>query len=74
MEISSIRDQIAVIPGGAAGIGLACAQRYSAEGAKVAILDRDQENGVAAVAALEENGGTAMFTPCLLYTSDAADE
>ena len=63
MEISSIRDQIAVIPGGAAGIGLACAQRYSAEGAKVAILDRDQENGGAEVDAFEENAGTAMFTP-----------
>ena len=63
MDISSIKNQIAVIPGGAAGIGLACAQRYSAEGAKVAIIDRDQKNGMAALATLEEKGGEAMFTP-----------
>ena len=56
MDISSIKNQIAVIPGGAAGIGLACAQRYSAEGAKVAIIDRDQKNGMAALATLEEKG------------------
>ncbi|MCZ6591535.1 MAG: SDR family NAD(P)-dependent oxidoreductase [Alphaproteobacteria bacterium] len=61
-ELSSIKDQVAVVSGGAAGIGLACAERFAAEGAKVAIIDRDRETGEAAVRKIETDGGEAMFT------------
>ncbi len=60
-ELSSIKDQVAVVSGGAAGIGLACAERFAAEGAKVAIIDRDRENGEGAVQKIEADGGEAMF-------------
>jgi 3-oxoacyl-[acyl-carrier protein] reductase len=60
-EISSIKGQIAAVTGGAAGIGLACAERFAAEGAKVAIIDRDRKTGEAAVQNIEANGGEAMF-------------
>ncbi len=60
-ELSSIKDQVAAVSGGAAGIGLACAERFAAEGAKVAIIDRDRENGEAAVQKIEADGGEAMF-------------
>lgn len=44
--------RIAVITGGASGIGLACARRFVAEGARVAIGDRNPESLAAARAEL----------------------
>ena len=44
----------AVITGGARGIGLAIAQRYLAEGAKVAVADIDRQAVDAAVASLQQ--------------------
>jgi NAD(P)-dependent dehydrogenase (short-subunit alcohol dehydrogenase family) len=45
-----------IITGGASGIGRAAARRFAAEGAAVAVLDRD---GDAATRVAEEAGGTA---------------
>jgi NAD(P)-dependent dehydrogenase (short-subunit alcohol dehydrogenase family) len=59
-ELSSIRDRVAVVTGGAAGIGLACAQRFISEGAKVAILDRDVEAGDRIARDFNAKGGTAI--------------
>ena len=59
-ELASIKGQVAAVSGGAAGIGLACAERFAAEGAKVAIIDRDRDNAEAAVAKIEAAGGDAM--------------
>jgi NAD(P)-dependent dehydrogenase (short-subunit alcohol dehydrogenase family) len=59
-DLSSIKDQVAAVSGGAAGIGLACAERFAAEGAKVAIIDRDVETAEAAVHKIEAAGGEAM--------------
>lgn len=60
-DLSSIKGQVAAVSGGAAGIGLACAERFATEGAKVAIVDRDRETAEAAVATIEAAGGEAMF-------------
>jgi len=60
-ELSSIRGQVAAVTGGAAGIGLACAQRFASEGARVAIIDRDRETGAKAVQDIETAGGEAMY-------------
>jgi len=40
-----LKDQVAVITGAAAGIGLACAKRFAAEGAKVVLSDVAVEKG-----------------------------
>ena len=53
-EPSAIQGQVAIVTGGAAGIGLACVRRFAAEGAKVAVIDRDGET--AAAIARELNG------------------
>jgi NAD(P)-dependent dehydrogenase (short-subunit alcohol dehydrogenase family) len=40
-------DKVAVVTGGASGIGRAMCERFAAEGAKVAVADLDQAAGVA---------------------------
>lgn len=50
---------VAVISGGAAGIGLAIAERLAADGFSVAILTRTEGAAEAAAAAIEATGGTA---------------
>lgn len=59
-EISSIRDRVAVVTGGAAGIGLSCAQRFAFDGARVAILDRDVETADRIAGEIVDAGGTAI--------------
>ncbi len=51
----------AVITGGSNGIGRACADRFSAEGANVLIADLQLAPGKAAAAAINEAGGDARF-------------
>jgi 3-oxoacyl-[acyl-carrier protein] reductase len=60
-----LKDRVALITGGAAGIGKATAQRFIEEGAKVVICDVNAEAGAAAV---EELGGKAEF-----YQVDVTD-
>ena len=60
-EIASIEGQVAAVTGGAAGIGRACAERYAAEGAKVAVIDRDVKTGEEMVDGIIASGGEAIF-------------
>lgn len=60
-DLSSIKDQVAAVTGGAAGIGQSSAERFAAEGAKVAIIDRDRERGEAVAEGIRADGGDAIF-------------
>jgi NAD(P)-dependent dehydrogenase (short-subunit alcohol dehydrogenase family) len=60
--------KVAVVTGGVSGIGFAIARRLAAEGARLAIWDRDQ----AALAAIAARLGTAVHTECLDLVDPAA--
>jgi len=55
----ALRDKVAVITGGASGIGRSCARRFAAEGARVVLGDINVEALVEAAAEIESAGGTA---------------
>lgn len=56
-----LKDRVAIITGGASGIGLAMSTRFAAEGAKVVIADINPETGETAKMELLEKGYTAEF-------------
>lgn len=56
--------KVAVVVGGAMGIGAATAALLSELGARVAVLDRDRENGSEVVTELAGSGGWASFHHC----------
>ena len=53
--------KVAIVTGGANGIGLACTHRFAEEGAAVVVADLLDEPGAKAVAAVSERGGRAVF-------------
>jgi NAD(P)-dependent dehydrogenase (short-subunit alcohol dehydrogenase family) len=59
-----LEDRVAVITGAAQGIGAACAERLSHDGAAVALWDVDGARGEALAAALCAQGRRARFVPC----------
>ena len=53
--------KVALVTGGASGIGQACAQLFAKEGASVVISDVALEGGHETVRLIEEDGGEAFF-------------
>ncbi|MCQ4271003.1 SDR family oxidoreductase [Pseudomonas kuykendallii] len=56
--------QVALVTGGAAGIGRATALAFASEGLKVVVSDLDAANGEATVEAIRAAGGEACFLRC----------
>lgn len=65
-----LKDRVALITGGASGIGRATAELFVREGARVAVADYSKDGGQDTVKAIKEAGGDAMFTP--VDVSDSA--
>ena len=64
--------KVVAVTGGASGIGEATARRCGAEGARVAIADRDAERGEWLAADLQGQGIEALFVPTQIEQEEAA--
>ena len=60
----SFSGQVALVTGGAAGIGRATALAFAEQGLKVVVADLDETAGAACVEAIREAGGEAVFVRC----------
>lgn len=56
-----LKDKVCIITGAGGGMGLVAAQRFAAEGAKVAVFERDELAGQTATNDIIHNGGEAKF-------------
>lgn len=56
-----LNGKVAVISGGAAGMGRAASLQFAAAGARVAILDINETEGHSTVDAIRQQGGEALF-------------
>lgn len=59
-----LNDRVAIITGATKGIGVACAQEFAKEGAKVVACGRTADLGQAVVADICAQGGDAIFVQC----------
>jgi len=69
--LGRLDNKVALISGGATGMGGAASRLFAAEGAKVGILDINATAGAAAVADIERAGGTACFVQADVSKADA---
>jgi NAD(P)-dependent dehydrogenase (short-subunit alcohol dehydrogenase family) len=65
------RDRVAVITGGAGGIGMAMARAFAARGAKLVLADLDESALARAVAELQGGGANVLGTPTDVAASES---
>lgn len=59
-----LKNKVAIITGGGSGIGKSISALFALQGAKVFILDVDEDNASMAVEEIKEKGGEAFFKKC----------
>ena len=68
-----MKDKVALVTGGASGLGAAAAVRLAEEGAKVCVCDLDEIGGQKTVARIGEAGGDAFFVKSDVSTAEGAE-
>lgn len=66
-----LKDKVAIVTGGAQGIGRGVVRRFAAEGASVLLVDLDVDRGTAAAAEVQGEGHQATFIQCDVSRADA---
>lgn len=64
IKLISLEGKVAVITGGASGIGLGTAKQLVEMGARISIFDRDEKNGARAMEEIKSLGGETVFFKC----------
>ena len=59
--MGQVEGKVAIVTGGASGIGAACAATLAREGAKVVVTDLDDTRGQAVVDDIGKTGGEAAY-------------
>ena len=59
--MGQVQDKVAIVTGGASGIGAACAALLAREGAKVVVTDLDDDRGAATADDIRRAGGQALY-------------
>lgn len=68
--MDTLKGKVALVTGGASGIGRATALLFAREGAAVAIVDLDEPHAQVAVQDIEAQGGQAIFIRCNVTRAD----
>jgi NAD(P)-dependent dehydrogenase (short-subunit alcohol dehydrogenase family) len=68
-----VQGRVAIVTGGAKGIGAAAARVLGHEGARVAVTDVDRRAGRAVAKAIREKGGEAQFWPLDVGDEEAVE-
>ena len=68
-----LKDRVAIVTGAAKGIGWGIAKIFIQDGAKVVVVDWDEENGEKTAKELCESGGDAIFFKCDVSKEDQVD-
>ena len=72
--MGKLTNKVALISGGATGMGGAASRLFAAEGAKVGIVDINAKAGLEAVADIERAGGTACFVQADVSKADEVNK
>lgn len=67
-----LKNKVAIITGGASGIGQATARLFAENGARVVVADIDEARGQETVSLIRNDGGEAVFVPADVSQEDQA--
>ncbi|HEV2378370.1 MAG TPA: SDR family oxidoreductase [Terriglobia bacterium] len=67
-----LKNKVAIITGGASGIGQATARLFAENGARVVVADIDEARGQETVSLIRNDGGEAVFVPADVSQEDHA--
>jgi len=65
-----LKDKVAIITGSGSGIGRGIARIFADEGAKIVVVDWDNDGGEKSAADIRRAGGNAVFTRCDVSEED----
>jgi NAD(P)-dependent dehydrogenase (short-subunit alcohol dehydrogenase family) len=73
VALQRLEDRIALVSGGAQGLGRAISRRLAAEGARVTVVDLNEEKGAECVELISGDGGAAAFVRANIAKREAIE-